>query len=100
MLQGKWKPQEQHLHINLLEIRAVAKALEGFSFPQGTTVLVFSDNSTVVSNINREGGTHSLSLWKETELVFQLIINLQISIRVVHIQGKMNVMADLLSCQD
>ena len=56
MLQGKWDPQEQRLHINLLEIRAVAKALAGFSFPLGSTVLVSLDNSMVVSCINKEGG--------------------------------------------
>ena len=52
---GIWEPQEQHLHINLLEMRAVTKALLGFSFPQGTTILVSSDNSTIISYINREG---------------------------------------------
>ena len=88
-LQGKWEPQEQGLHINILEMRVVAKALVGFSFPLGITVLMSSDNSTVVSYINKECGTRSLSLWKETELVFQLVISLQISIWAVHIPGKM-----------
>ena len=32
--------------------------------------------------------------------MFELVINLQISIRAVHILEKMNVIADLLSCQD
>ena len=93
MLQGKWEPQEQRLHSNLLEMRAVAK---GFSFAPGAKVLVSSDNSMVVSYINREGGTRSFSLWKETDLVFQQVINLQISIGVI----KMYVIADLLSRQD
>ena len=48
MIQGKWEPEEQLLHINLLEMRAVTKALQKFSFPQNATVLVSSDNSTVV----------------------------------------------------
>ena len=47
-----------------------------------------------------EEETLFLSLWKETELVFQLVINLQISILVVHIPGRMNVITDLLSHQD
>ena len=50
--------------------------------------------------INREGGTRSSSLWRETERMFQLVINLQIFVRAVHIPRKMNVIADLLSCQD
>ena len=100
MLPRKWEPQEQCLHINLLEMRAVAKALLGFSFPPGATVQVSLDNSTVVSYINREGGTHFLSLWKDTELIFQLFINLQISIWAVYIPGKINVIANLLSRQN
>ena len=63
MLQGKWDPQEQWLYINLLEARSVSKAFLGFSLLPGATVLVYSNNSTVVYYINREGQTHSLSLW-------------------------------------
>ena len=55
MVQGKWEPQE-HLYINLLVLQAVAKTLLGFSVPLGATVLVSSDNSTVISFINMEGG--------------------------------------------
>ena len=76
MLQGKWDPQEQRLHINLLEMRAVAKAFQGFSLPPEA-------NSTGVSYINRERGTCSLSLWKETELLLQVASKLQISLWVV-----------------
>ena len=53
MLQGKWEQQIQQLHINILEMREVAKALLEFSLPPGPTVS--SDNSSVVSYINREG---------------------------------------------
>ena len=52
----------------------------GILHSPGTTVLVSSDNSTVISYINREWGTCSHSLWRETEHVFQLVINLLISI--------------------
>ena len=97
MLHGKWEPQGQHFHINLLEMRAVAKALLGFSFPPGATVLVSSGSCFLHK---QGGGTCSLSLWKVTELMFQLVINLQISIQGVHIPGKMNVITNLLSCQD
>ena len=98
MLQGKWEVQEQCLHINLLEMRAVSKALQEFPIPQNASVLVSLD--TVVSYINRERGTGSLSLWKETESLFQLVAKLLISLRAVHIPGKMNIIAYLLSCQD
>ena len=54
-LQGKWKPQEQCLHIIMLEIRAADKAPLGFSLFLGITALVSSDNSTIVSYIKRDG---------------------------------------------
>ena len=38
-------------------------------------------------------------LWKGTELLFQMVINLQTSLGAVHISGKMIVIADLLSHQ-
>ena len=34
------------------------------------------------------------------ELLFQLVSNMKISLWVVHIPGKMNIIADLLSCKD
>ena len=52
-----------------MEMRAVANALLGFSLPPGFTVLVSSDNSTIVSYITGNGDC-LLSLWKETELLF------------------------------
>ena len=93
-----WEPQEQQFHTNLLEMTAVAKALLEF-FLQGTTVLVSSDNSTVVSYINRMR-TCCLSFWKEMKLFSQQVINFRISLSAVHIPGKMNVLADLLLSQD
>ena len=56
LLQGKWKPLEQYLYINMLEMRAFSKALQA-------TGLVSSYNSSMVSYINREGVTRSVSLW-------------------------------------
>ena len=70
MLQRRWESQEQLLHINILEMREVAKALQGFPFPPGASVLVSSDKSTVVSYINREGGTPHSPSGKKQSLFF------------------------------
>ena len=88
------------LHINVLETRAVAKVLLEFSLPPEVTAVVSWDNSTIVFYINREEGDTLPVLWKERELLFQLVINLRISLWAVRIPGKINVIADLLSCQD
>ena len=76
-----------------------SRAESGFSGPskfQGT-VLVATDNSTVVAYINKQGGTHSAEicalLWK----IMTGCRHYQISLKARHIPGCLNVMADLLS---
>ena len=55
--------KEAQLHINVLELKAVLLALKGFQeHLQGQRVLICSDNSTVVSYLNKEGGTHSIEM--------------------------------------
>ena len=100
ILQGLWSSAEQLLHINILEMRAVLKALQGFQIPQGAAILVSTDNTTVVSYINKEGGTRSHSLWEETKSLFGLVIQERYTLRAVHIPGKLNVIADMLSRED
>ena len=56
---GLWSDQEKGLHINVLELKDQC---------QNQTVLVPTDNSTLVAYINKHGGTHSAEmcalLWK------------------------------------
>ena len=55
---GLWSDQEKRLHINVLELKAVSLALRSFKDQcQNQTVLVATDNSTVVAYINKQGGT-------------------------------------------
>ena len=67
---GLWSDREKRLHIiNVLELKAVSLALRSFKDQcQNQTVLVATDNSTVVAYINKQGGTHSAEmcalLWK------------------------------------
>ena len=57
---GLWSDREKRLHINVLELKAVSLALRDFKDQcQNQTVLVATDNSTVVAYINKQGGTHS-----------------------------------------
>ena len=61
VLSGLWSNKEAQLHINVLELKAVLLALKGFQeHLQGQSVLICSDNSTVASYLNKEGGTHSI----------------------------------------
>ena len=47
-----------------------------------------------VACIKKVVGTRSWSLWKETELLFTAVIQLNISIHARFISGKVNVIAD------
>ena len=52
-------------------MRAVKLALLHFNLHSLSTVLVSTDNTTVMSYINKEGGTRSTSLWEETQDLFK-----------------------------
>ena len=57
---GSWSLPESKLHINYLELKAVFLALKEFQdLCANKIVLVATDNTTVVSYINKEGGMRS-----------------------------------------
>ena len=57
---GSWSVPESKLHINYLELQAVFLALKEFQdLCIDKTVLVATDNTTVVAYINKEGGMRS-----------------------------------------
>jgi hypothetical protein len=97
-VQGLWSPDLVGLHINLLELRAVALALEAFlpCLPKGV-IRIRSDNSTVVAYINRQGGTVSRSLSVQAESLLIWASEHGLSLVAVHIQGAANILADALS---
>ena len=73
---------------NVLELKAVFLALQSFKDQcQNQTVLVATDNSTVVAYINKQGGTHSVEMCALLRKIMTWC----------HIPGCLNVMADLLS---
>ena len=95
---GLWSEREKRLHINVLELKAISLALRDFKDQcQNQTVLVATDNSTVVAYINKQGGTHSAEmcalLWK----IMTWCHHYHITLKARHIPGCLNVMADLLS---
>ena len=93
---GLWSKSEGDLHINLLELKAVLLALKQ-QFCWNQTVLVYTDNTTVVLYINKEGGMRSGSL---CALLWRLLLwcnQREIVLRARHIPGHLNVIADKLS---
>ena len=60
---GTWTRTDCRLHINCLELKAVVSALQHWApVLQDHQVMIATDNSTVVSYINKQGGTHSPTL--------------------------------------
>jgi hypothetical protein len=98
LLSGLWSADEAGLHINLLEMKAILLAVrQCHQQLTNHSILLSSDNSTVVSYINKQGGTHSQSLFLLVEELLIFVYKLGSTIRANHIPGARNVLADQLS---
>ena len=94
---GLWSDRGKK-HINVLELKAVSLALQRFKDQcQNQTVLVATDNSTVVAYINKQGGTHSAEMYALLWKIMTWYHRYQITLKARHIPGCLNVMASLLS---
>ena len=95
---ARWNQSMRSCHINVLEMEAVFRALKHWEhYVLSQVILLATDNSTVVSYVNRQGGTHSRSLCDLTILLLKWCSARGISLQARHIPGHMNVLADRLS---
>ena len=95
---GAWSLPESKLHINYLEIKAVFLALKEFQdLCTDKIVLVATDNATVVSYINKEGGMRSGPLCALLWRILTWCTRKQVTLKARHIPGWLNVVADKLS---
>ena len=95
---GCWDQQESHFHINALEMLAVFYALKAFlKYQQGVSVLILSDNQSVVAHINKLGGTRSQDLIALTKRIWKWCLDRNIQMIAQHIPGNLNITADFLS---
>ena len=95
---GTWSLPESKLHINHLELKAIFLALKEFqTLVCDKTVLIATDNTTVVAYINKEGGMKSGSLCALLWRILSWCTRQQVTLRVRHIPGRLNVIADKLS---
>ena len=63
-------------------------------------MLICSDNSTVVSYLNKEGGTHSIEMCALIWRILAFTNSRRIQIGARHVPGSLNVLADSLSRRD
>ena len=89
---------EKHLHINLLELKAVLLALRFFQTDcRNNQVLIASDNTSVVAYINKQGGTRSAELCALMWRILTWCHQNNVTLRARHVPGSLNVIVDGLS---
>ena len=94
-------PSGSKLHINYLELKEVFLALQEFQdLCIHKIVLVETDNTTVVSYINREGGMRSGPLRALLWRILTWCARNQVTLKARHIPGRLSVVADKLSRLD
>ncbi|XP_056593677.1 uncharacterized protein LOC130412904 [Triplophysa dalaica] len=95
---GLWTQSQRKWHINCLELMAVSLALHTFqSRLEKKHVLIRTDNMSVVSYINRQGEVRSGTLFKQAASLLLWADRHLLSVRAVHIPGRLNCGADMLS---
>ena len=95
---GSWSPLSSRFSINHRELLAVLLALRGF-LPslRGRVVAVFSDNTTALAYLKKQGGTRSATLNTVAQSVLRFCEDFHIQLLLQFIPGKMKVLADSLS---
>ncbi|XP_072929546.1 uncharacterized protein [Epargyreus clarus] len=97
-VQGEWNQHQISCHSNLKELYAVIAAITTeASALKRSTIILQSDNKTVVSYIRKEGGTKSISLLNLTKQLLELIDHLDIVLIPHYLPGIYNTEADNLS---
>ena len=101
LFHGLWTEDESRLHINVLEMKAIFLSLtRAIHKVKNATVLVSTDNTTVVAYIRHQGGTHSTVLSEEVWNILNLCLAHNIQLLVKHIPGRFNTLADRMSRMD
>jgi hypothetical protein len=95
---GTWSQEESKISINILELKAILLCVKDFrNHLKNQSVSLFSDISTVVASIRKQGGTHSPVLCRMTWELLQFCRRENIVLVSRHIPGKHNILADTLS---
>ena len=98
MARGSWSLPESKLHMNYLELKAVLLALKEFqALCTNNTVLIATDNTTVVAYINKEGGMKSGPLCALLWRILTWCTRKQVTLKARHIPGHLNMIANKLS---
>ena len=96
--QGLWTPEEQKLHINALEIKAVMFAVKAFTKNKSqVNVHHRVDNTTTMSYINKMGGIKSMDMINISKALWDYCLSKQITLTAEILPGIQNQIADAQS---
>lgn len=95
---GRWPPECHQMHINELEMLAVTCAIKHFrKHLTRKTVLIATDNTTVIGHLRNQGGTKSPEMIYRTFEFFKIAESIGLSFICRHVPGRKNILADQLS---
>ena len=94
---GTWPPSDHGLHINILEAKAVLLCLKSLDPPDGCSILLRTDNTVVVSLINKQGSNKTPALNDILRVILRLCSTKSWYIQAKHIPGHLNTWADSMS---
>ena len=95
---GLWSPEESLLSIHARELLAVEYGLRHFHLlVANSTVAVFSDNSTALAYLRKQGGTRSPVLNSISQRILRWAETIDLVLAPQFIQGKNSVLADSVS---
>ena len=98
-INGRWSLEEQKFSINYLELKAIQLAIQSY-LPHHTRskhVRIMSDNTSAISYINKQGGTHCMKLNDLAVDIWEYVREAGIHVSAAHIPGKHNILADIAS---
>ena len=92
-----WSLPESNLHTNHVVLSSLSSSSRVSNLYCSKTVLIATDNATVVAYINKEGGMKSGSLCALLWRILSWCTRQLVTLRARHIPGRLNVVADKLS---
>lgn len=95
---GQWSQEEKEFSSNFRELKAILMTLKDHAKELSEKrVVVHSDNTTAISQINRQSNPKHLHLIKLTKEIWNLCLRNRIKLRTEYIPGEENRTADAMS---
>lgn len=91
-MQGLWMQEDQSLHINIMQLKAICLACQAFLPYLGIRVVQVL---TAMFYINKQGSTQSPPLCQEALGLWDFCVQNSIQIMALHLLGARNKLADL-----